>query len=570
MSLPIQILIWVVALVVIVAFLRWQWTFLAGFWQDGGRGQFLVLGMPAVIFLMLGVTALGLAAFNVENLDDHYQNLVEKARDKSNQLRDDIIKEKDLLQKTRGGIANSEDNDLRKDELKTEMEKEKIFLEKLISLDSNNPEYKYKLALLAFRENDSQRGLNLMQIISPFTEPGYAEGHMFLSQYYLQKKATSKEERQKNIKAAELQVDNCLIADESNLDAKKIKAYIHDQNSRYLPAYEIYKELFEGDPKHYRDLLRLASLLGKESDKISFLSTASQKFRGLTRKSSDNVSEWVDAWTNYVICMKLKGDQKSFADAENSIRGELHQFGDDIGKKVFLKRQLSRIYSDRAVSLGRSAPLQVKRSQLSDLAKALENDEKNVAALQWLTILGDDEEIAEEARKIYDPRYDPNTPWVVLSELGHQALRKGNHDEAINFFERARKKNPRDPQVLNNLAYAYLQAEDRNPEQALLLVDQAITYLINSPNIQQNRQAVVSSFFDTRGVALMQLDRWEEAAAAFEVAFRNRPNSKEIIERLIICYEGRNERQAEAYRRRLEKIEQEELTNAKSQDVSRN
>ena len=92
---------------------------------------------------------------------------------------------------------------------------------------------------------------------------------------------------------------------------------------------------------------------------------------------------------------------------------------------------------------------------------------------------------------------------AVTRDFPRDALRKGNHDEAINFFERARKKNPRDPQVLNNLAYAYLQAEDRNPEQALLLVDQAITYLINSPNIQQNRQAVVSSFFDTRGVALM-------------------------------------------------------------------
>lgn len=562
MSLPIQILIWVVVLVVVVSFLRWQWNFISGIWQDGGRGQFLVLGMPAVIFLVLGVTALGLAAFNVDNLDEHYQNLVETASDKSKQLRDDIIKENDLVRKTRGGLDSVAENDSRQDELKGEMEKEKIFLEKLISLDNNNSEYKYELALLAFREQDPQRGLNLMQIISPFEEPGYAEGHLFLSQYFLQKKFTSKEERGKNVAFAEKQIDNCLIADKSNLDAKRIKAFIHDQKRQFLPAYEIYKELFVQDPLHYRDLLRLANLLGKDSDKKSFLDQASIEFRRMTNRSSDNVSEWVDAWTHYVACMKLKGDLKSYSDAESQVRGELLKFGDDIGKKVFLKRQLSRIYSDRAISQGRTSPLPVRRSQLSDLAKAIENDEKNESALQWLTVLGDDEEIAEEARKIYDPRYDPNIPSVVLSELGRQALRKADFEEAIKFFERARKKNPRNPEVLNNLAYAYLQIEDRNPEHALLLIDQAITFLANS-NLQQNRQAFISSFFDTRGVALMQLDRMQEAAAAFEVAFRNRPKSKEILNRLIKTLEGRDERQAEVYRRRLAKIEQEELATAK-------
>ena len=564
-STVMQILIWAVVIIIVAAFLRWQWSFILGFWQDGGRGQFLVLGMPAVIFLVLGVTALSLAAFNVDNLDAHYQNLVQGANDKAKQLREEIIKEQELIDKTRSGRATSEENKERKTQLKGEMEKEKIFLQKLISLNNENPEYMFDLAMLAFREGDPQRGLSLMETISPFNEPGYAEGHLFLSQYFLQKKATSQKERQDNIGRAEKQIRNCLIADEANVDAKKIKAFIHDQKSQYLPAYEIYKELFEDDPKHYRDLLRLADILSKTSDKQSFLSQASIKFRQMTSKSSDNVAEWVDAWTHYVICMKRKGDLKSFSDAENAIRGELLNYGDDIAKKVFLKRQLSRVYSDRAISRGREAPTDVMKLQLSDLAKAIENDEKNDSALQWLTILGDRPEIADEARKIYDPRYDPNTPWVVLSELGHQALRKQDHENAITYFERARKKNPRNPQVLNNLAFAYLKAENRNPEQALLLVDQAITFLATAANFRDNRQAIVSSFFDTRGVALMQLGRMEEAAAAFEVAFRNRPKSKEIIKNLIITYTGKNERQAEAYRRRLEKLEREELSENREQ-----
>ena len=52
-------------LIVVFAIVRWQWTFISGFWQDGGRGQFLVMGMPAVIFVVLGAAALGLAAVNI-------------------------------------------------------------------------------------------------------------------------------------------------------------------------------------------------------------------------------------------------------------------------------------------------------------------------------------------------------------------------------------------------------------------------------------------------------------------------------------------------------------------------
>ena len=426
----------------------------------------------------------------------------------------------------------------------------------MIKIDPDDPEHKFKLALLAFNQNEPQLGLNLMQIISPFTEPGYAKGHLFLSQYFLAQKPRSDQDRARNLERAELQINNCLIADESSTDAKKIKAYIFDQKKQFLQAFEIYKELFKDDPGHYRDLLRLTKILGRDKDAESFLSQASIKFRQKTVKSSDNVAEWVDAWTNYIQCMKLQKTVRSYTEAENAVKTELQKFNDDIGKKVFLKRQLSRIYSDRATILGRTADLAGKRQQLSDLANSIENDEKNESALAWLTILGFSE-IGDQAKKIYDPNFDPNPPWVVLSEQGHHALVVvKDYDSAITYFERARKKQPRNSQILNNLAYSYLQSpENRNPEQALLLVDQAISNVNSSKITGKQREDVVASFFDTRGVALMQLSRYKDAAAAFEIAFRNRSTSKEIVERLIECYEKLgNERQAEAYRRRLEKI----------------
>ena len=548
----IQIAIGIIVLAVIIFLVRWQSDFLSGIWNDGGRGQFLVLGMPAVILLVLGVGAVGLAAISRENLDAQYVNLAQRANEKARRL---------------AGEINSDDNrapnqslvdqdDERRKELIDEQKKEEIFLQKLIELDGNNPEHKFKLAMLAFSRGNKNRGVNLMQLIAPFDEPGYSKAHLFLAQHFLGEYVGSgaKERKAINLKRAELQIDNCLIAEEANVQAKRIKAFILDKQGKLLPAYNVYKELFEVEPIHYQELLRLAKALNKGDERKSFLDQASYQFRQLVNKSTDNVSDWVDAWTHYVICMKKKQTIKAYDEAENNVKGELLKFEDDAGKKVFLKRQLSRIYSERAAFRGRDAPLNVMKLQLSDLAKAIQNDKKNHSALQWLTMLSTKDEIEEEVKKIYDPEFDPNPPGVVLSELGHDALRNEQFEKAIEYFQLARKQSPRDPHVLNNLAFALLVAKNRNPEQALLLVDQAIA-ILQRTKITSNRENIISSFFDTRGEALMQLDRMQEAAASFEVAFQHRPSSIEIVEKLITCYEqAGNTRQAEAYRRRLEKL----------------
>ena len=552
--------------IVLGAFIRWQWNFLAGFWNDGGRGQFLVMGMPAVIFIVLGSAALGLAAFNLDKLDSKYENLVQKANDKARKVREEIIRKGKLDNVTNTNLQNVIDEDLRK-ELVDAQDQEKIFLEKLISLDGNNSEYKFKLAMLSFQQGEPQKALSLLRIISPFDEPGYAKGHLFLANYFLQerRKARSESDKLKLIEAAEQQIDNCLIADENSSDAKRIKAFIHDQKKQHLQAYEIYKELFEEDPLFYNDLLRLTSLLGRESERKSFLDQASYQFRQQTSRDSDNVAVWTDAWINYVRCMKMKGDMRSFNDAENAVKGEIQKFNDptEIGKKVFLQRQLSRIYSDRAISLGRSATLEEQKQQLSDLAKAIENDTKNENALRWLTFLGTISEIGAEAKKIYDPELDPNVPWIVLSELGVNALINKEYEKAIVYFERARKKNPRHPELLNNLAYAYLEAKNQNAEQALLLVDQAVS-ILNKQARGRISPDLIASFYDTRGEALKQLKRFEDAIASFEIAYKNRPDDKDILQNLIdSCELAGDSRQAETFRRRLEKLKKVELETPK-------
>ena len=553
--------------IVIAAFVRWQWTFLSGFWHDGGRGQFLVMGMPAVIFIVLGAAALGLAAMNMEKLDSKYESLAQRANDQASKIREEIGRKSATDNFNNPNLQNAVDPELQT-KLKEAQKQERIFLEKLISLDGKKPKYKFELAMLSFLEGEPRKALSLLQIISGFDEPGYAKGHLFLAQYFLteMRKARSDKARVDLIKAAEDQIDNCIIADETSVEAKRVKAYIHDLKRQHLQAYEIYKELFKENPLYYQDLLRLSSLLGKEAERLEFLDQASYQFRLQTERAADNVAEWTDAWINYVKCMKLKNNERSFKDAENAVKSEIEEFSDptEIGKRVFLQRQLSRIYSDRAISLGRDQPLDVQKSQLSDLAKAVENDAKNEEALRFLTYLGGNPEISADAKKIYDPQFDPNVPWIVLSELGVISLRNEDFEKAISSFEQARKKNPRNPELLNNLAFAYLRAENQNAEQALFLVDQALNILSKQRNRSRSVLALLAaSFYDTRGVALKQLGRFEEAIAAFEIAFKNRPDDKDILQNLIDCCDlNGDKRSAETFRRRLEKIKKEENSSA--------
>ena len=71
-------------------------------------------------------------------------------------------------------------------------------------------------------------------------------------------------------------------------------------------------------------------------------------------------------------------------------------------------------------------------------------------------------------------------------------------------------------------------------------------------NANSERETKMADFFASRGFELMKLERYEEAAASFEIVFRNQPNNVVFIDKLIKCYEHlENERQATAYERRL-------------------
>ena len=228
------------------------------------------------------------------------------------------------------------------------------------------------------------------------------------------------------------------------------------------------------------------------------------------------------------------------------------RYNDDPARQLFLKRQLSIVYSYWASMLGRQGDSpEVDQEVLAKLKQAIQYASRNEDALRQLTSLSQNSSVAEEALAIYDAQSDAQAPATVYAEMGTNALTRANYDAAIQYFEIARKKNPRDARVLNNLAYTYLVCDNRNPERALNLANDALKYRpVNVPDAEVYR----SHFLHTRGLALMQLNQLDEAAANFEVALQDRNDSENILKDLIRCYEGRMEEQADIYRRRLQDL----------------
>ena len=530
--------------------------------NESPRSRAMMLGLPAVFVGLLGFSMIAWAYFgNASNLEANYNLLAEQANDQKVRLLSELQTEQKLAA-ARGEVKDEKQFELSNDDPRVErllklQEAEKIYLEKLISLNPENPEYMYRLALVAKTQGDDGLCFSLMNLIAPDEEPGYAKAHLWIAHACVNQPVRSAAEARLMRRKALRHADHCLVRESDNLNAKLIKAQLLKANSRWLEALMMYEELFEVDPRFFVDLIELNEKLDQKDQNPIVLDRAQVRLQELVKQTKDGYDEkWPRHWVNLLSCLAQKRD---FATAEELLLkeeetqrmlAEKESTPEAASRHVFIKQLLVRNYTEWASSI-EGADIAQQRQQLELIKKGMGYGLNDPKALQMVARLtAADSEIAAEAKAIYDPEKQDDAPPAVLNEMGGQALSSGRYNEAIRYFELARRKRPRDAIVLNNLAYAYLVCENKNPDRALNLVNQAIRVLGELPASDQ-RDDMESSFHDTRGNALMQMNRLDEAAAAFELAMQHRPEEKKILESLIKCYEGRDDRQAEVYRRRL-------------------
>ena len=499
--------------------------------------------MPALIIAFLAVTAIGgVQLLSKSSLESKYDFLYQKTTAELTQLSKEISRDQ-KLQSIDSGTGQATLTEEQTNNLLSLRNAQKIYLDKLISLDPKNNDYRYELAKLASSQGKRAHAFSILNELAPEDVPGYPEAHFVLAQHFFDKPAQTSMDMTGNLTIAKKHVDHVLTRDEKNDRAKLLKARILTRTQNYEDAYALYGDLFEINPNYYREMEALNKEMGRSERDRQLFEKALGKFEQLSaqQENQEDDKRWIIVEAGIAKTLQ-KLDR--FEESETRLSSLIQKYAVDPKggpRRVFLQRLITDTYIvwansivDMKVSYDSLPP-----NELDDLlnlyTKAYRNQQDNIQVLQSLArlSLSENAEVAERARAVYDPIADINAPSSVLNQLGNHALLNKRFSEAIRYYERAREKSPRDPAVLNNLSYAYLvaQDDDRNAERALQLINEAIRNLPKGIDPEE-----ASKFLHTKATALKQQDRLQEALAVYERALKSRPDHPDTLRSLIECY----------------------------------
>lgn len=511
-------------------------------------------GLPAGLIALLGLTALVFATDRNSRLEQRYRRWAEDATKKRFELSVSILNDLQVMQS--GGSNKSAEelipaDDDRRKEYDRITASERLYYEKLIALNAEVPEYRFHFANACANSNsnaDRQRGMSLMETLAPHNQTGFPQAHLWWADYFSGLMRSGRLNPQVGAELIFNHADSCLrrqTDDKNALLRKGEAALVLGRNEDALNAYA---RLFEADPFHYKDMVMINVRLNRPEDNVDVFRSAKSRIE--SRLGDDMSADlWCEHWESMTVCM-LGLDE--FDEAESRLRSEIENQSqkNDAYKQVFLEQLLAKVII--AVHRKRNTSgTQLSMQDFEIVREAFQLDAKNSDVLLLLTqmAMSEDASLSAEAKKLYDPTQDDNAIPLVLNELGIIALAKKDYERAKIYMEKARAKQPNDWRTLNNLAYIYLVAENRDPERALKLIDEALRKIPN-PDVAKE---VTTFFLDTKGTALMQLNRMPEAIAAFELALKDRPEEVKILKALIKCYEALN-LSSDAYQERLKKL----------------
>ncbi len=533
-------------------------------WSESSRNRALMLGLPALIVAFVAVSAIaGVQLLSQSSLEDKYDYLYQKTTADLIQLSKEIARNQQV-QKIDAATAKPTISEEEKAQLIELRQAQQIYLDKLIALDPENNEYRFELAKLVSSRGNRDHAFNILRELAPEDIPGFPKAHSVLARHYFDLPARPGMERDGNLAIAEKHVNHVLTRDEKDTDAMKLKARILTRLRQYEGAHKLYTDLFEDDPNYFRELAELNRELDQtERDRALYERALAQFEQQADQDDRDgNDRDWIRVEAGIATTLQKL---ERYPEAEARLDRLIQKYAADPKggpRRVFLQHLIADTYIIWANSIAdtktsyESLDEETLNKLLDLYTKAYRNKQDNVLVLQSLArlSLASNEVIAEKARTVYDPNADVEAPSAVLNQLGNHALLNKRFSEAIMYYERAREKAPRDPAVLNNLAYSYLVAQDdeRNAERALQLINEAIK---NIPAGFDPYEA--SKFLHTKATALKQQDRLQEALAVYERALKSRPDHADTLRSLIECYRGLNKPPPEQYSERLAELEEE-------------
>ncbi len=496
----------------------WPFRTLYSLWLDPSRGRYLIYGLPSIVIGLLAVFA---AVYASTASQDTFIRRYERAKQEA-------IVNKDW----REAIT---------------------FARKLMELQPENDDVKLELSrILSQDDNEETRQISrtlaegIFASLAPRESSGHPDAHVRQAQVILQTTDRRFSPAQR-LKMASEHIKMALAVVPEHKDALTVMAEIHNLKGEYQQAEEIYIQLFRDHPGYIAKIVEMARRQNRAPEARPYLREAVEKYKKLLNELPKNVPEQEQNFVNYVRrlanCYSMLGDYESGATV---IRESMDRVADPVRKNA-LRRTLSNIYVAKAKTYASrvDTDVEARRNFLQSLIDAHREDPENDIPKIDLTLfsLADFPESAQ-ARSVYDGRQDPDqAPDGVLQHLGTHEVLHGDVNLGIELLEKGIEKNPRNHQILNNLAYSLI---DRDLERALDLANRAVFLQPEQPNYR-----------DTRGNILMNLGRYDKAINDFEAAM-SAPEMKtniSVFEALVKCYEAQGmTREAKSYQEKVDEL----------------
>jgi tetratricopeptide (TPR) repeat protein len=523
--------------------------------EDHGRRQTMLYGLPAIIIAAVGCVLLLIAELTSgQTLEDRYVVFAEGTGALRKETLKQINQEVEMKKSSMGAGQTLDQiipaDDERRTTYRSALQEEEIYLKKLASLNTEEPEYMFRLAKIAFELGNPEKGNAIMRRLAPVDSPGYVDAHIFLAQGILARKVQNLEDLKLGVNQALNHLDQALIREPENVRAISIKAKLYQSTGQIAEARTQYERLFQFEPRVYSNLCDLNKSQQMADKNPDVLQNAVVRFDRQLTEGNLGLDKRINVLSYMVDCYLRLSD---FSAAEALVDRTLQTYPDNASVKIWANRLLSISQFGRYHSIP-GLNDNVLEKKIAYIAKSYELYPSNTKVLRELARLsGGRPKVRDAVIKIYDPSDDINAPAVVDNELGIAAMAKSEYDAALRHLARAVKKSPRNPEFLNNLAFANLEREEPNPERALKLIDQALRYIPPRSELDKFR----SNFQDTKGSALMMLGQYNLAIGEFLKAATARPDNLEIARALRDCYKAtEKEKQYNVWDERVQRLEE--------------
>ena len=499
--------------------------------------QSMYYGLPAVAFAILGLLFLIVGELSAgKTLVKRYKEDVEEITKEKNTIKTDLAQKLKIASATR----NDDDtmaSDISKlhDQMSQKLNSEQILLRKLSSLAPDEPKYFFELALTyltksnleltlaqsATTEKEQQarlaeslaqknQGMAIMSLIAPLDKPGYLQAHLFLARAALNSDVKSAKQRNAKLRLANRHLDNALIREQENENALTWKIKILQSTGQLKEAKKHLETLFASDPFVYPQICKINTRLGVAEKNAEVLNSAQQRLKDQIATMSGSLDGRTKHVTYLVDCLRSLG---KLDEADRRVKSEMSRFPEDEGMQRWGGRLLAMSQRLRYLKGGELNPENADEL-IGYLREGHRLDPNNVNILNAIVALPRTElpGADEISNEIYRP--GPKAPASVESILGTLALKKGDYLEATKRFAKALSKEPSNAEYLNNLSYVYLTRPEPDPGEALKLVDRAIRNVRSGTFSTRH----LSNFYDTKGRALLELGKTNEAKGDQQLA----------------------------------------------------